>query len=75
MLIKSISSIGKCTLKTNHFISFNFSCGKKKMSTLENVIDGWNDVRSRIKEVVKKQNQSDQVYNHFKLVHFKTENL
>lgn len=40
------------------------------MSTLENVIDGWNDVQSRIKVVIQKRDQSDQVYNNFKLVNF-----
>lgn len=65
MFIKSLSSIGKCTLIPNNLILLNLSCGQKKMSTLENVIDGWNDVRSRIKVVVQKKDQPDQVNKNF----------
>jgi len=57
MFIKSLLSIYKPTLILKNFISLQLSYNKKKMSTLENVIDGLNDVRCRIKVVTQKQKE------------------
>lgn len=57
MFIKSLSSIGKHTVIPKYLITLNY----KKMSTLENVIDGFNDVKSRIKTAIQKR---EQVPNH-----------
>jgi hypothetical protein len=70
MFLKSFPFIDKFTSIPNNLNLLHLSCGQKKMSTLEYVIDGWNDVQSRIKAVIQKRKQSDQVYNNFKLVNF-----
>lgn len=57
MFIKSLLSICKPTLTLNNLISLRLNYNKKKMSTLENVIDGLNDVRCRIKVVTQKQKE------------------
>uniref|UniRef100_A0A2S2NA85 Pyridoxal phosphate homeostasis protein n=1 Tax=Schizaphis graminum TaxID=13262 RepID=A0A2S2NA85_SCHGA len=57
MFIKSLLSIYKPTLILKNLISLQLSYNKKKMSTLENVIDGLNDVRCRIKVVTQKQKE------------------
>lgn len=62
MLIKSLSSIRKYILLQENLILFNLSYNQKKMSTLENVIDGLNDVKSRIKVAVQKRNQVFIIY-------------
>lgn len=55
MFIKSLSSIGKRTLTLKSFILSSYNI--KEMSTLENVIDGLNDVKCRIEKVIQKRNQ------------------
>lgn len=55
MFIQSLGSISKYSLSLRNFISFNLSHNKNNMSTLENIIDGLNDVKCRIKTVVSKQ--------------------
>lgn len=57
MFIKSLLSICKPTLTLNNLISLRLNYNKKKMSTLENVIDGLNDVKCRIKVVTQKQKE------------------
>lgn len=57
MFLKSLSTIRKQTLILNNLVLYNLNCNKKKMSTLDNVIDGWNDVKNRIKVVIDKQTQ------------------
>ncbi|XP_025208992.1 pyridoxal phosphate homeostasis protein isoform X1 [Melanaphis sacchari] len=57
MFIKSFLLICKPTLTLKNFISLHLSYNKKKMSTLENVIDGLNDVKHRIKVVSQKQKE------------------
>uniref|UniRef100_A0A2S2QG92 Proline synthase co-transcribed bacterial n=1 Tax=Sipha flava TaxID=143950 RepID=A0A2S2QG92_9HEMI len=60
MFLKSFPFIDKFTSIPNNLNLLHLSCGQKKMSTLEYVIDGWNDVQSRIKAVIQKRKQSDQ---------------
>lgn len=43
-------------------ILFNLNCNIKEMSTLENVIEGLNDVRCRIKDAM---NKGVQVFVHY----------
>lgn len=57
MFIKSLSSVDKRSLTLKNLISLNNRYNKKKMSTLENVIDGLNDVKFRINAVIQKQNR------------------
>jgi len=57
MFIKSLSSFGKRTLTLKNLVSLNYNCNKKKMSTLENVIDGLNDVKCRINAAIQKRNR------------------
>lgn len=57
MLKKSVLLICKPTLTLKNLILLHLSDNKKKMSTLENVIAGLNDVRYRIKVVSQKQKE------------------
>jgi len=57
MFIKSLSSIGKRSLTLKNLISLNYSCNNKKMSSLENVIDGLIDVKCRINAAIQKRNR------------------
>ncbi|KAL4149772.1 hypothetical protein QTP88_003639 [Uroleucon formosanum] len=57
MLKKLLISTCKPTLTLKNLISLHLSYNKKKMSTLENVIDGLNDVRCRIQIVTKKRKE------------------
>lgn len=58
MFIKSLSYIGKYTLTSkNLIIVLNQGYIKQNMSTLENVIDGWNDVKCRISGIIQKRDQ------------------
>jgi len=57
MLKKLLISTCKPTLTLKNLISLHLSYNKKKMSTLENVIDGLNDVRCRIEAVVQKRKE------------------
>ncbi|NP_001233040.1 uncharacterized protein LOC100169371 isoform X2 [Acyrthosiphon pisum] len=59
MVKKFLLSICKPTLTLNNLISLHLSYNKKKMSTLENVIDGLNDVRRRIEVVAQKRKEGN----------------
>ncbi|XP_060879992.1 pyridoxal phosphate homeostasis protein isoform X1 [Metopolophium dirhodum] len=59
MLKKLLISTCKPTLTLKNLISLHLSYNKKKMSTLENVIDGLNDVRCRIKVVAQKRKEGN----------------
>lgn len=67
MFIKPLKFVGKYLFNSKNFIFFNLGYNKNNMSTLENVIDGLNDVQYRIKTVVSKQKQ---VLIYFKFVYF-----
>lgn len=49
-----LTSYYKHILLSKNFILLNLNCNIKKMSTLENVIEGLNNVRCRIKDAMNK---------------------
>lgn len=57
-----IASYSKHILLSKNSILLNLNCSIKKMSTLENVIEGLNDVRCRIKDAM---NKGVQVFVHY----------
>lgn len=57
MFIKSLSSFTNRTLISKNPVLLTFNFNKKKMSTLENVIDGLNNVKCRIKLAISKRDQ------------------
>lgn len=54
MFAQTLSVHKSASLLLKHLILLNLSRTEKKMSTLENVIDGLNDVRRRVKEATKR---------------------
>lgn len=64
-----IVSNSKHILLSKNSILFHLNCIIKKMSTLENVIDGLNDVRCRMKDAM---NKGVQVFAHYYIDNSKT---
>lgn len=64
MLIRSLSFIGKHVLIKDNLIPLSLSSNKNKMSTLENVIDGLNHIKCRIKVAVQKRDQVYIIFEH-----------
>lgn len=57
MFIKSLSSICNWGLISNNTKPFNSQNDKNNTSSLENVIDGFNDVKSKINVATQKRGQ------------------
>jgi len=68
MFIQSLPTNCNHILRLKNLILLNSSYSTNKMSTLEDVINGLNNVRYRIKEVTKKQIQ---VFIYYQLFNFK----
>lgn len=62
MFIKSLPPTCKQSLISKFSTTLNLNCNQKKMSTLENVIDGLRDVKNRIQLAIQKRKQVIIIY-------------